>query len=168
MPSWVTRLTVVAGPVVLCFGAAHWVWLWLYRRWGFDWYAALVKPWLAPPEWVLAWSLPVVCLVVCIAGREAWHEHKLRLPLQLLAIQLLLSFLWVPVFFGMRNNFLSFLVSIISCISAICSAVVLLRVSRRAALLAVPSFGWIFFLAWLTGTVWWMNRAWHLVLSKPF
>lgn len=115
------------------------------------WYAALDKPWFAPPHgaYVPAWIVAYVALAV--AGWRIWigrgrFRHFL---IAIWSVQLVLNWLWAPVFIGLRMPLAA--CSALALSAAICLYLGLhMRADRLAPRLLVPCAVWIGFTAWLT------------------
>jgi translocator protein len=124
------------------------------------WYAALAKPaWLPPQSWfVFLWIGLYVLMAVAawIIWRERYHRGRTA-AITAFCIQLLLSALWAPLFFGLKN-----IDAGLFCIVALWLAVgwsvrEFARVKPTAALILLPCFLWITFVAAINLTVWKLN-----------
>ena len=119
-----------------------------------DWYFNLSKaPW-TPPGWVFgfAWTTIMLCLSVYMA--YAWtavSNHKTLLTLY--AIQLLLNFLWNPVFFYLHQSALGLLV--ISCLTALVGFLLVFYWKELGAksILILPYFVWLLIATSLNGYI---------------
>ena len=118
-----------------------------------DWYAGLAKPAFNPPNWVFApvWSLLYIC--IALAGLRIWRADEIA-PLKPLWIcQLILNFLWSPVFFGLRLPGPA-LVVILALL-----AIILLFIARAwnrdriAAWLFIPYAAWVAFASLLNAAI---------------
>ena len=122
-----------------------------------DWYAGLAKPAFNPPNWVFApaWSLLYIC--IALAGWHIWRADK-SAPLKPLWIgQLILNFLWSPVFFGLRLPGPA-LVVILALLATI--LVFIARAWNRdriAAWLFIPYAAWVAFASLLNAAIVWLN-----------
>jgi tryptophan-rich sensory protein len=118
-----------------------------------DWYAGLAKPAFNPPNWVFApvWSLLYIC--IALAGWRIWRADK-SAPLKPLWIgQLILNFLWSPVFFGLRLPGPA-LVVILALLATI--LVFIARAWNRdriAAWLFIPYAAWVAFASLLNAAI---------------
>ena len=68
------------------------------------WYAALIRPAIAPPNWVLAPVWTTLYLLMAVAAWRVWRKTGLRNPaIYAFAGQLFLHLCWSAVFFGMHQ-----------------------------------------------------------------
>lgn len=113
------------------------------------WYAALHKPPLNPPNWVFApvWLALYVCIAV--AGWRMWMREPNGPAFRLWTGQLVLNWLWSPVFFTLHEPWLAF--AVITLIWGLIVAFIRVagRRDRVAAWLFVPYLAWVSFAAWL-------------------
>jgi len=124
------------------------------------WYAALAKPdWTPPQNWFPpVWIALYVLMAIAawIIWRERYHRGRTA-AITAYCIQLLLNTLWTPVFFGLKN-----IDAGLFCIVALWLAVgwamrEFARVKAAAALILVPYFLWITFVAAINLAVWKLN-----------
>ena len=66
------------------------------------WYAGLHKPPFNPPDWLFGpvWSLLYV--LIAVAGWRIWARDRDGTAKRIWSAQLVLNFLWSPVFFGLH------------------------------------------------------------------
>src|SRR3569832_1019040 len=76
------------------------------------WYATLIRPMFAPPNWVFGPVWTALFLLMGIAAFLVWQKgfrrHAVSFALGVFAAQLLLNVLWSIIFFGMQNPGLAF------------------------------------------------------------
>ncbi|WP_373353752.1 TspO/MBR family protein [Pseudoroseicyclus sp. CXY001] len=67
-----------------------------------SWYDALDKPAFTPPNWLFgpAWTFLYIC--IAIAGWRVWRSRPQSRRMKIWWAQLLLNWLWSPVFFVMH------------------------------------------------------------------
>lgn len=125
------------------------------------WYAALVRPDIAPPNGVFG---PVWTTLYVLMGIAAWLVYERtagaarRRALSLYALQLILNAGWSVVFFGLHMLGLA-LVEIALLWLAIAATIAdFARVSRAAAWLLAPYLAWVSFAAYLNYLFWALNR----------
>ena len=125
------------------------------------WYASLVRPDIAPPNWIFG---PVWTTLYILMGTAAWLVWKAdavrtakRRALLVYALQLALNTLWSFIFFGMHALGLA-LVEICALWLAIAATIYFFYpISRTAASLLVPYIAWVSFASFLNYTLWMMN-----------
>jgi tryptophan-rich sensory protein len=121
------------------------------------WYQGLAKPSFNPPDWLFGpvWSLLYV--LIAIAGWRIWRIAPDSGAMRLWGLQLLLNYLWSPVFFGLQRPGLALLV-IVALLAAIVGFVALARpLDRPAAWLFVPYALWVAFATLLNAAIWRLN-----------
>ena len=149
-------LAVVAVELVGASGA-------VFTARGLDgWYDGLVRPELAPPNWVFA---PVWTGLFALMGAALWlvwrradaDPRAAGLAVAVFAVHFGVNVGWSAVFFGLRA--IGWGVVVISVLWALIVATALAfdRVDRRAALLLVPYFLWVSFAAYLNYRIWVLN-----------
>jgi len=124
-----------------------------------DWFRALIKPPLNPPDWVFApvWTTLYIC--IAIAGWLIWRTSAAgRSAFTLWTVQLLLNAAWSPLFFGMERADLALLDIIPMLIVIIATIVVGMRLRPLAAWLLVPYAAWVSFASYLNAAIWYLNR----------
>jgi len=121
------------------------------------WYAGLNKPSFNPPNWVFAPVWSAIYVVIAVAGWRMWERAGQGLGRSLWATQMLLNFVWSPVFFSAHA-----IGAALAIIGALLVAIVSFIVSqwrndRIAALLFLPYAAWVAFAASLNANIWLLN-----------
>lgn len=117
------------------------------------WYAALEKPPFNPPNWIFAPVWTILYILVAVAGWRTFLRDAGGTAMKLWAAQLVLNFLWSPVFFAahMVGAALAvvalLLVSILAFIGASWTA------DRPAAWMFVPYAAWVSFATLLNASI---------------
>jgi len=75
-----------------------------------EWYAGLAKPPFNPPNWVFAPVWTVLYVLIAVAGWRTFERDRSSWPMKLWWAQLVLNFLWSPVFFAAHRIGLALLV----------------------------------------------------------
>jgi tryptophan-rich sensory protein len=125
------------------------------------WYAALVKPPITPPGWIIGAVWTVLYLLMGISLFLVLEEDRgrpeVRRGIGLFALQLGLNVLWSLLFFGLKYPLLAF-IGIVLLWGAIAATLLqFLKVSRPAAYLLIPYLAWVSFATFL--------NAWILLLN---
>jgi len=118
-----------------------------------EWYATLLKPDLAPPNWVFAPVWTTLFLMMGIAlflvWQKNWNTKEKRLALLVFALQLSLNVLWSALFFGQRDPAAAFTEIIFLWLAIVFTIDVFAKISKPAAWLLVPYLLWVTFAAYL-------------------
>lgn len=110
------------------------------------WYVEIEKPFFTPPNWLFgpAWSLLYVLIAVTLYiawENDFWRDGSLR---TVFFGQLILNFLWTPMFFGLRSPLLG-LIDILLLDIAVIFTIILLHRHSKVYLLLIPYLAWILF-----------------------
>ena len=116
-------------------------------------YAALNQPPLSPPGWVF----PVVWTILYLLMGYASYKvavsgappEQIRRALTLYAVQLLLNFLWSPIFFGLELRLAAFIVLLLLWLLVCLTIHAFSAVDERAGDLLIPYLLWITFAGYL-------------------
>jgi len=120
-----------------------------------NWYVFLNKSPFTPPNFLfgIAWTILYICIAV--SGWLIWHKQLTNLK-HLFVLQLILNWVWTPLFFTYHFTGLSFL-----CIAFICALVGLLLYKayffKPVFWLLLPYFLWLLFASHLNFYVWQYN-----------
>lgn len=118
-----------------------------------EWYASLRKPWFNPPAWLFGPVWTVLYVLIAVAGWRIFERDRTSSPMKLWWAQLVLNFLWTPVFFAAHQIGLA-LVVILLILAAILTFIVTARqVDRAAAWLFVPYAAWVAFASLLNASI---------------
>ena len=124
------------------------------------WYALLVKPdWLPPQKWfvpVLTALYVLMAIAAWIIWRERYHRGR-SAAIGAYAVQLLLSALWAPVFFGLKNIGAGLFDIVALWLAVGWTMREFTRVRPAAAAVLVPYFLWVTFAAAINLAVWKLN-----------
>ena len=121
------------------------------------WYQALQKPPFNPPNWLFGPAWTLLYLLIAIAGWRVFVHARSGLLMKVWWLQLVLNFLWSPVFFGLQ--LIGPAVAVIAALLATILAFIVMawRVERMAAWLFVPYAAWVAFAATLNLSIWLLN-----------
>ena len=123
---------------------------------GAAWYNALQKPALTPPAWLFGPVWSALYIMIGAAGGLIWRNSFNRARFWYL-LQLVLNFLWTPIFFGMQRPDLALGLILALIIAALVATLRMGAVSRLAGWLMVPYLVWISFAAVLNFRIWQLN-----------
>jgi len=118
-----------------------------------DWYAGLAKPSFNPPNWVFGPTWTILYVLIAVAGWRVWRKESGGWTMRLWWMQLVLNFLWTPVFFGAHRIGLA-LVVILLLLSVIVAFIASSwRQHRASAWLFMPYAAWVAFAALLNAAI---------------
>lgn len=122
-----------------------------------EWYAQLDKPVFNPPGWLFGPVWTALYVLIAVAGWRVWRRDSAGWPMRLWWAQLVLNFLWSPVFFAAHRIDLALAV-IIALLAAILGFIaVSWRQHRAAAWLFVPYAAWVAFATVLNAAIFALN-----------
>ena len=81
------------------------------------WYSELNKPVWTPPNWVFPVAWPILYLLMSYSGATLANLESAGSALALWALQISLNTLWTPVFFGLKNLKLGFIIILLLLVS---------------------------------------------------
>lgn len=106
------------------------------------WYADADKPGFTPPNWLFG---PVWTVLYVLMALAAWLVWRRGGPTATWWVQLGLNLAWTPVFFGLEQLWLGFVVIVALDVAVLVTLVVFAGFSRVAAWLFVPYLAWTLF-----------------------
>ncbi|MGI8525671.1 MAG: TspO/MBR family protein [Pseudolabrys sp.] len=122
-----------------------------------DWYAALAKPPFNPPDWIFAPVWSTLYVLIAIAGWRTGMRECRGAAMTAWFAQLALNFLWSPVFFGLHQPGMAFIVILAMLVAIIVFVVQRWARDTAAALLFVPYAAWVAVAMLLNGAIWRLN-----------
>lgn len=110
-----------------------------------EWYAGLNKPPFNPPNWIFAPVWLALYVAIAVAGWRIWQRAPDSMAMTFWGGQLLLNWLWSPVFFSAHLLWPAFVV-IIGVWLAIIGCIISARsIDRLSGWLLVPYLAWVSF-----------------------
>jgi tryptophan-rich sensory protein len=122
-----------------------------------SWYANLNKPFFTPPDWLFGPVWLILYTLMGISLYLIWNEKskgKIKIPLFIFFIQLVLNALWPIMFFGFQLIFYGLIEIIIMWTFIALTMFSFYRISRKAALILVPYIAWVTIATLLNYFVW--------------
>jgi len=153
---WKLALVAVVG-IELVGGLSGWL---SNSGYGNGWFDGLRKPAFMPPGWTFGVVWPILYGLLGVALAMVVAEppsERRRLALILFFAQLILNFLWSPIFFAAHDIGLAKWVIFLMAIVAAAAAGQFLRIRKAAGLLMVPYLAWLVFAATLNITIEMLN-----------
>ena len=115
------------------------------------WYAQLVRPAIAPPNWVFAPVWTTLYIAMGYAAWRVWCVTGLRaLEMAAFAVQLALNFAWSAIFFAAHRIGAAFVEIMLLDLAIFYTLLLFWRRDRIAGLLLLPYLGWTAFATVLT------------------
>lgn len=125
-----------------------------------NWFHALKKPFLAPPDWIFApiWSILYVMIVLSLVFFLKTGGLKFKiLPIFFFIIQIILNFSWTNIFFGMQKIGTALIIIVFLWIFLLLTITTFYKHSKISAWLLVPYFLWVSFATYLNFEYWRLN-----------
>lgn len=120
-------------------------------------YANLAQPAWAPPGWLFGPVWSVLYGLIAISGWLVWRRVGWTHALWVYLAQLALNAAWTPLFFGAGRYGLAFLDIVALWLLIGVTVVWFGRISRVAAALLLPYWGWVSYAAALNLAIWRLN-----------
>lgn len=121
------------------------------------WYSTLTKPFFAPPNWIFGpvWTLLYFLMGVAfyLIWKQGWQKKKIRQARNYFLAQLLLNFIWSPVFFGLRSPLLGLIVIVAMWGLIVMTMKRFYPLSQLAFYLLVPYLFWVSFATILNAAI---------------
>lgn len=125
------------------------------------WYAALNKPFFAPPNWVFgpAWTLLYFLMGTAffLIWKQGWHKKQVKTAGTFFLIQLALNFIWSPVFFGLKSPILGLIIIVAMWVFIVLTMKKFYPLSKPAVYLLVPYLLWVTFATMLNAAIVFLN-----------
>lgn len=122
-----------------------------------EWYAGLIKPSFNPPNWVFAPVWSILYVFIAVAGWRTWRAAKSSKAMMVWFLQMVLNFLWSPLFFAAEMPGLALMI-ILTLLCAILTFIALRwRQDRVSAALFVPYAVWVGFASLLNAAIYSLN-----------
>ncbi|MBS6559931.1 MAG: tryptophan-rich sensory protein [Clostridiales bacterium] len=126
----------------------------------FSYYEQLKKPLFAPPSFVfpIVWTLLYLLLGISFYLIQITPSPFTSTATLLYLLQLVLNFLWSPVFFSLQNTLLAFFILLLLWIVVFQMIRAFYRISPLSAWLQVPYLLWLTFAGYLNLSVLLLNQ----------
>jgi tryptophan-rich sensory protein len=125
------------------------------------WYQQLVKPDIAPPNWVFGpiWTalFALMGIALFLVWRQGFKRPKVKAAVQVFVVQLGLNLIWSILFFGLHSPGAAFAEIICLWLAILATILVFKQRSSWAALLLIPYLAWVTFAAYLNYLIWQLN-----------
>lgn len=121
------------------------------------WYGQLVKPDFNPPNWLFAPVWTALYILIAIAGWLVWREDARSIAMRLWGSQLVLNFLWSPIFFAAHEIGLGLIVILLLLATILAFIAAAGRRHPAAARLFIPYAAWVAFASTLNAAIYALN-----------
>lgn len=118
------------------------------------WYVYLNKPSFNPPNYLFG---PVWTVLYTLIGISLYRIWIKKGSLKLFWVHLSLNAVWTPIFFGLRNLELAFIVIITMVVSLLFVIKSFYKTDKLSSYLLIPYLVWISFATFLNFTIWILN-----------
>ena len=122
-----------------------------------EWYAQLAKPTFNPPAWLFGPVWTLLYVLIAVAGWRVWRQDPTGVPMKLWWAQLVLNFLWSPVFFAAHRIGFALVVIVALFVLIVAFIAFARRQERIAAGLFVPYAVWVAFATALNASIFVLN-----------
>ncbi|AWN73068.1 TspO/MBR family protein [Legionella anisa] len=126
-----------------------------------SWYQALHKSTLTPPGWVFSVVWSILYAFLAIVGFTLWqnrHKPQTKTILNLYLVQLIMNWIWTPLFFQLHWLGFSFLwILVMVGFNAAIILITMKNKDKAITLLMTPYFLWLIFASYLNGIIWTLN-----------
>ncbi len=128
----------------------------------YNWYSQLIKPLWSPPAWIFGpvWTLLYVLIAISF-GRAfvmAWKKEISFWVAFPFALNLVFNFVFTPIQFGLKNNFLAAIDILLTLGTLIWAMIAIFPRVRWIAYVQVPYLLWVSFATVLQLTITYLNR----------
>lgn len=122
------------------------------------WYAELIKPAFAPPNWVFGPAWILLYTLIGVSLFLVWQSKKeKKTALTIFFFHLGLNALWSIIFFGLHNPFFAFFEILLLIGTLLLLMRLFWKISRASVYLLIPYLFWISFATILNFAIWQLN-----------
>ncbi len=121
------------------------------------WYSGLDKPFFNPPNWVFAPVWTLLYLMIAIAGWRLWITERSGLAMKLWFGQLVVNWVWTPVFFTLQLLWPALVVLAVMWLLIVGVIAAAWHADRTSSWLMMPYLAWVSFAGLLNAAVAWLN-----------
>ncbi|NNF79791.1 MAG: tryptophan-rich sensory protein [Rhizobiales bacterium] len=149
-----SRIASLIGFVVLVVGGGLLIG---YLNVPGEWYANLTKPSFNPPNWIFGPVWTILYVFIAIVGWRVWQQNPRGPATFVWTLQLVLNFLWSPVFFTSHEIGLALVIILTLLTTIIVFIVWEWPRDRLVSLLFVPYAAWVAFASLLNVSILMLN-----------
>lgn len=123
-------------------------------------YSALLQPPLAPPGWLfpVVWTILYILMGVSAYLVYECDTEEKYIGLAVYVLQLIFNFLWLIIFFNIRNLLFAFVWLVFLWILVLAMTISFYKVNKTAGLLQIPYLLWVTFAGYLNIALYILNK----------
>lgn len=123
-------------------------------------YSALLQPPLAPPGWLfpVVWTILYILMGVSAYLVYECDAEEKYIGLAVYVLQLIFNFLWLIIFFNIRNLLFAFVWLVFLWILVLAMTISFYKVNKTAGLLQIPYLLWVTFAGYLNIALYILNK----------
>lgn len=107
------------------------------------WYQSLEKPWFTPPNAIFAPVWITLYIIIAVVGWRTWQNDGRGALRGLWLAQMVLNFIWTPLFFGAHLTVIGFVVLLAVLVCVVAFIIRAWQPDRLSALLFMPYMLWL-------------------------
>ncbi len=125
------------------------------------WYAYLVKPEIAPPNWIFGpvWTIlfALMGIALFLIWKKGFDTRPAKIALGIFSFQLALNLLWSIIFFYLNSPGAAFIEIISLWLAILATIISFAKISRPTVWLLLPYLLWVSFAGYLNFAIWQLN-----------
>nr|WP_319374022.1 TspO/MBR family protein [uncultured Methanobacterium sp.] len=125
------------------------------------WYATLIRPEWAPPNWVfpVVWTTLYIlmALALFLVWKKGLETKPAKVAVAVFLVQLALNALWSVVFFGLHSIVGGLGLIVMLWVLILANIIVFYRISKWAGIFLIPYIIWVTIASYLNYTVYILN-----------
>ena len=126
------------------------------------WYATLIKPSFAPPNWLFfpVWTALFIMMGISLflVWQKGLENVQIKIAISIFGVQLILNVIWSAAFFGLRSPLAGLIEICILWIFILVTILKFMKISKTAGLLLIPYIFWVSFAAVINFFIWRLNN----------
>ena len=117
-----------------------------------NWFNSLNKPFLSPPDWLFTpvWIILYITIAVSfLLFLKSSSQKNKKIGLIFFFTQLLLNFIWSPIFFNLQNILGALIIIFFMWLFILLTIITFIKHSKIAGILLIPYLIWVSFAFYL-------------------